>query len=341
MAIQKLNGGYSYVSIYKIPKNEISKVDIAECKQPKETLASFYNRQALKPDILTNGGFFGMKNGYPCFNLMDEGVKLSVDTNLKNGIGIDKSGIPSAGTIDNPNYKDFISGYPVLISNGKKVPITYAKEINYKAPRTLFGVNKDYVFIGTIDGRATSRPGMTFGQMQTLCLNLGMTDAINLDGGGSTRMLYKGSVINRPTENRAVDNVIAVYLKKNNNPNPVTPPSDNTSSDSTYTVKKGDSLWSIAEKCMGNGLKYPQLAAYNNISVSSTIVAGQVIKIPGGTVTNPSNPTYTTYSVKKGDSLSKIAKNKLGNANRYPEIMSLNNLTKTTIYVGQVLKIPN
>lgn len=340
MSIQKLNGGYSYVTIYKIPKDEISKVDIAQCKQPRETLSSYYNRQAVKPDILTNGGFFGMNNGYPCFNMMDEGVKHSVNTNLKAGMGVDKTGMISAGSIDNPNYKDFLSGYPVLISNGSKVNITYAKEINYKAPRTIIGTNKDYVFIGTIDGRKTNKPGMTFSQMQTLCLKLGMTDAINLDGGGSTRMLYNGSVANSPTENRAVDNVVAIYFKKNTTPAPVTPPSTNTT-DSNYTVKKGDSLYSIAEKCMGNGMKYPQLAAYNNINANSTIYAGQVLKIPGGTVTNPTKPTYTTYSVVKGDSLSKIALKKLGNANRYPEIMSLNNLTKTTIYVGQVLKIPN
>jgi len=46
------------------------------------------------------------------------------------------------------------------------------------------------------------------------------------------------------------------------------------------------------------------------------------------------------YIVKSGDTLSKIAKDLLGNANRYKEIMELNNLKTTVILVGQKLKIP-
>jgi N-acetylmuramoyl-L-alanine amidase len=47
-----------------------------------------------------------------------------------------------------------------------------------------------------------------------------------------------------------------------------------------------------------------------------------------------------TYIVQKGDSLWGIARKQLGSGARYPEIMSLNNLSSTTIYPRQVLKIP-
>lgn len=47
-----------------------------------------------------------------------------------------------------------------------------------------------------------------------------------------------------------------------------------------------------------------------------------------------------TYIVQKGDSLWGIARKQLGSWARYPEIMSLNGLSSTTIYPGQVLKIP-
>lgn len=51
---------------------------------------------------------------------------------------------------------------------------------------------------------------------------------------------------------------------------------------------------------------------------------------------------YTTYTVKKGDTLSKIAKALLGKSSRYPEIAKLNNLSNPNkISIGQVLKIPN
>lgn len=58
----------------------------------------------------------------------------------------------------------------------------------------------------------------------------------------------------------------------------------------TYTVKKGDCLWAIAQACMGNGNKYPQLYEANKAVIDPvnkkygypkyTIFAGQVFTIP-------------------------------------------------------------
>lgn len=53
------------------------------------------------------------------------------------------------------------------------------------------------------------------------------------------------------------------------------------------------------------------------------------------------NTDYLTYTVKKGDSLWKIAKSLLGNGSKYTEIASLNNIKDNFIYAGQVLKIPS
>ena len=55
----------------------------------------------------------------------------------------------------------------------------------------------------------------------------------------------------------------------------------------------------------------------------------------------PAAKIYATYKVVKGDCLWNIAKKYLGNGSRYPEIKKLNGLAYNTIYVGQVLKIPN
>lgn len=49
---------------------------------------------------------------------------------------------------------------------------------------------------------------------------------------------------------------------------------------------------------------------------------------------------YPTYTVKKGDSLWKIASLFLGNGAKYPEIAELNNIKGNFIYAGQVLKLP-
>lgn len=48
----------------------------------------------------------------------------------------------------------------------------------------------------------------------------------------------------------------------------------------TYTVKKGDSWWSIAASQMGNGAKYKELADYNGTSSDTILYVGDILKIP-------------------------------------------------------------
>ena len=72
--------------------------------------------------------------------------------------------------------------------------------------------------------------------------------------------------------------------------------------------------------------------AYITTDSSGTVVA---------TSPQESEPTYTTYVVKDGDTLWLIAKKLLGNGNRWPEIANLNGIKGTIIYAGQKLKIPD
>jgi hypothetical protein len=50
-------------------------------------------------------------------------------------------------------------------------------------------------------------------------------------------------------------------------------------SPSTYTVKKGDSLWKICKSQLGDGSKYKEIAKLNGISNPNKISVGQVIKL--------------------------------------------------------------
>lgn len=104
----------------------------------------------------------------------------------------------------------------------------------------------------------------------------------------------------------------------------------------TYTVKKGDNLWRIAQKLLGSGNHYKGIKSMNNLK-SDKLQVGQVLKIPMKTAMQ----TITfEYTVKKGDSLWKIAEEKLGNPKRYSEIKTLNGLKTDTLQVGQKLNIP-
>ena len=197
-----------HITVVQIPKSEIKKIDFALCKQPKQTLKAFYDDQTDKPDIVCNGGFFALSTGETVFNYKDEGKTISNNAQYRWGIGI-VNGELKFGCIDYEKFDDFISAYPPLVEEGKAIEITYAKELDYEARRTMLGYNDSDVFIVAIESK-----GAKYAEMQELMLGLGCLYAINLDGGGSTKILEKGKGLTSALYNRAVDNVVAVYLKK-------------------------------------------------------------------------------------------------------------------------------
>ena len=103
-----------------------------------------------------------------------------------------------------------------------------------------------------------------------------------------------------------------------------------TSNYQTYTVKRGDTLYSIAREF---GVSIDELMRVNNLS-SSVLSIGQNLVIP----TNTSNINYKTYVVQKGDTLYSIARNFNVSVD---SIVNLNNLTSNVLSVNQKLLIPN
>lgn len=111
----------------------------------------------------------------------------------------------------------------------------------------------------------------------------------------------------------------------------------NADAATTYKVKSGDSLWSIANKF---NISVAKLKSLNNLT-SNVIFPNQSLKVSGSTTTSSSNTststsTGSTYTVKSGDTLSGIAA-KYGTT--YQKIMSLNGLSNFNIYPGQKLKV--
>ena len=106
-------------------------------------------------------------------------------------------------------------------------------------------------------------------------------------------------------------------------------PSNSVSMGNTYTVKSGDSLWSIANKY---NTTVSNLKSLNNLS-SDVLQIGQVLNVPSNSVS-----MGNTYTVKSGDSLWNVA-------NRYgisvAELKSLNNLSSDVLQIGQVLNVPS
>lgn len=94
-----------------------------------------------------------------------------------------------------------LSFIPKLISNHKKVSIP-AAWINTKHPRTVIGEypNGDILLI-IIDGRNDNwSEGVTLERVQEKLIYLGVGEAYNLDGGGSTTLYYEGKILNKPSD---------------------------------------------------------------------------------------------------------------------------------------------
>jgi hypothetical protein len=80
-------------------------------------------------------------------------------------------------------------------------PSFYYGWVHKRNPRTLAGVDRrGRVLLATIDGRGTASLGLSTAESAEVARALGMHDAVNLDGGGSTTMVAHHQVINTPSD---------------------------------------------------------------------------------------------------------------------------------------------
>lgn len=129
----------------------------------------------------------------------------------------------------------------------------------------------------------------------------------------------------------------------------------------TYTVKAGDTLWSIAEEAYGSGHNAYDLAKLNSMANADELNEGTVLKLPalepkdptrgeiagGSYTTNEETPQTQmtkqaqTYEVVAGDTLWAIALKNYGNPYKWVEIQAANpSITNPNlIYAGDTLKL--
>ncbi len=94
--------------------------------------------------------------------------------------------------------KEMIGGGPKIVEDGKNLGDMVSRE-----PRTAVGFNQDStkLYLFTIDGRQLGFSlGMTFHELADLMISCGVYTGLNLDGGGSTTMVIRDSVVNSPSD---------------------------------------------------------------------------------------------------------------------------------------------
>ncbi|MEU5625803.1 phosphodiester glycosidase family protein [Streptomyces tendae] len=137
--------------------------------------------------------------------LASVGHRLSVSTTLLDARGRRIS--PSPRT-------DIVNGGPELVRDGRihvtpatdgmvhpDDPSWYYGWVHKRNPRTLAGVDAaGRTVLVTADGRGTDSLGLSIGESAEVAKSLGLRDAVNLDGGGSTTMAAEGAVLNSPSD---------------------------------------------------------------------------------------------------------------------------------------------
>ncbi|MCD6351287.1 MAG: phosphodiester glycosidase family protein, partial [Armatimonadetes bacterium] len=102
-------------------------------------------------------------------------------------------------------------GGPLLLRAGEIVPSDSPHAPRH--PRTAVGFGEREIVLVTVDGRQPGwGKGMTLYTLAQLMRELGCTDALNLDGGGSTTAWVRGKVVNRPSDGaeRPIANALLV-----------------------------------------------------------------------------------------------------------------------------------
>ncbi|MCB8975863.1 MAG: phosphodiester glycosidase family protein [Ardenticatenaceae bacterium] len=95
---------------------------------------------------------------------------------------------------------------PGLIENGE-ITVTSSSEVSQSKssnPRTAIGMIAPlhYIFVVS-DGRTSQSAGLSLLELAQIMQQYGVTEAYNLDGGGSSTMVFNGQVVNNPTDGRS------------------------------------------------------------------------------------------------------------------------------------------
>ena len=108
---------------------------------------------------------------------------------------------------------------PVLVENGQ-IAVTENDEVGMAMasnPRTAIGtVAKNHYLFVVSDGRTSESAGLSLYELANFMKSLGATNVYNLDGGGSSTMVFQGEVVNNPTTNgnkiseRAVSDILYI-----------------------------------------------------------------------------------------------------------------------------------
>ncbi len=160
--------------------------------------------------LAINGDYYGaQERGYVLRNGVlyrasaqsgTDALVIGADGNFR----IITEGETSADTLVREGAWQVLTFGPALISGGQ-VTVSSSDEVGRAMtsnPRTAIGqISEGHYLLVVSDGRTKESAGLSLRQLAELMQSLGAQIAYNLDGGGSSTMVFQGRVVNSPTTN--------------------------------------------------------------------------------------------------------------------------------------------
>lgn len=141
------------------------------------------------------------------------GARIEGDSVLRVGWGIPLSPARARGT------GEVIGGYPEILDRGERVGDLLMEEspgfAGSRHPRTAIAWDptRRQLWLVVVDGRQGGYSlGMTLPELAELLESLGVREALNLDGGGSTVMVVRGRRVSRPSDDAGERPVVNALL---------------------------------------------------------------------------------------------------------------------------------
>jgi hypothetical protein len=199
------------------------------------TVMSAVGNAPLPASIPSNGFVISLPVGSPLADLVLANVQHNTHARIVIGV-TDQTPPPLHGP--NGSWGDVVNavgGGPILLQDGNVVVDTQSEGIpgdiaTGPHARTGVGVCKDgKILIVTVDAGSSLSGGITLQDFASLMQSFGVTDAINLDGGGSTTMALNGQTVDFPSGSsfeRQVADMLTVFDRKSLANTPVSPTTD-------------------------------------------------------------------------------------------------------------------
>lgn len=201
----------------KIKLNEIDRIQLVG-GTVRRTAAQVFKMLPEKPDYLINAGMYDMRSGLTVCDTIVDGVLLNGGNYTDKGFAWDDNNLEPEDTAAAKvrGYRYFLGGSPSLLWNGRlnidgkgfdKYFLNSAKSV-----RIGMGITDKELVV------CFPAAAKTLGTFAGIMAAAGCKYAINLDGGGSTRVMQnvggKLRQLSSNRENRANSTWLAIYLKK-------------------------------------------------------------------------------------------------------------------------------